>query len=154
MPPNLGAAIYGAITVGALLAAESAKRETYGETVAAVGLALVLYWLAHGYAEFLSRRLQHGKRLTAIGLAETMWHELPILAGAALPLAAVLIAWAAGAGLGSAISAAVWIAGGTIVVIEIAAGVRAKLSGRELVLQALLGAALGVLVLALRLVLH
>ena len=38
---NLGAAIYGLITVGALMAAESAGRETYGETVAAVALAAI-----------------------------------------------------------------------------------------------------------------
>jgi hypothetical protein len=41
-----------------------------------------------------------------------------------------------------------------IVVIEVTAGVRAELCGRELVIQTLVGAALGLLVLALRLALH
>lgn len=44
---NPGDAIYGAIAVGVLLAAETPRRETYARTVAAVTITLLLYWLAH-----------------------------------------------------------------------------------------------------------
>jgi hypothetical protein len=154
MRTNLGAAVYGAITVGALLAAESARRENYGETVGAVALAMVLYWLAHGYTEHVSIRGREESRLDAKELADAMVHELPVLVGAAVPLVTVLIAWAAGASLDTAIGAAVWTAVAAIVTIELVVGVQAKLKGGELVLQAAIGAGLGLLVLTLRLVLH
>ena len=54
MLSDLSAAIYGLMTVGALLAAESADSETYAETVGAVAVTMIVYWLAHSYAEFAS----------------------------------------------------------------------------------------------------
>ncbi|MFZ0378057.1 MAG: hypothetical protein WAL38_09535, partial [Solirubrobacteraceae bacterium] len=79
---------------------------------------------------------------------------LPILAGASPPLLAVLIAWAAGATLGSAIDIALWTGVAAIIAVEVAAGIQADLSGRRLLIQAVVGAAFGLLILALRLVLH
>src|ERR1035441_8833725 len=49
MPTNPGRLVYGTIAVGALLAAESARQETYVETVFAVAITLLLYWLAHSF---------------------------------------------------------------------------------------------------------
>jgi hypothetical protein len=88
---NPGDAIYGAIAVGALLAAETPRRETYAKTVAAVVITLLLYWLAHSYAELAGERLRSGARLNARGL-----------------LATLLICWIAGTGLSAAVLAAVW----------------------------------------------
>lgn len=154
VPTNFRAAIFGLITVGALMAADSARHATYGKTVGAVVIALILYWIAHSYAEFASRRLQQREPLALAGLAQATLHELPLLSGAALPLLAILVSWVAGASLGSAIDAAVWTVAGGIVVVEIASGLRARLSGRELLLQSAIGAGLGLLVLALHSELH
>ena len=154
MSANLGDAVYGLIAISALLAAESASRETYGETIGAVVLTLCVYWLAHSYADSVSRRLAESEYLTPAGLARSMWHELPLLGGAALPLITLLICWAAGAGLTLGVRAALWTAAAAIIVVEVSAGLRAKLSGRQLMTQAMVGAAVGLLVLALRLVLH
>ena len=151
---NAGAVIYGLIIVSVLLAAENARRETYAKTVEAVVLTLVLYWLAHGYSDLVTWRVQEVRRLTAATFARTMLHELPLLAGAALPLLTVLIAWAVGSDLQSALIAALWIDAATIVAVDIVAGIRAELSGRELLAQVLAGGALGVLILLLRLALH
>ena len=154
MSLDVGAGIYGLIAAGALIAAETARSETYLETELALALAAVVVWLAHSYAEFASWRVREGKRLAPADLMRTMAHELPILIGASVPILAVLIAWVAGADLSSGITTGLWAVAAAIVVIEVIAGVRARLSGRELLLQATLGAALGLLVLALRLVLH
>jgi hypothetical protein len=154
MPANPAAAVYGTITVGALLAAESAQHETYPRTLGAVVIALLLYWLAHSYASFAARRLRLGERLNIRGLAWTMAHELPILIGAAIPLVALLIWWAAGAKLTSGVNAAIWASAAMILIVELVAGLRARLLGRELFAQATLGALLGMLVIALKLVLH
>ena len=153
-PFNVRASVYGLIAVSAVLAAESASRETYGETIVAVVLALILYWLADSYAELVALRVREAERLTPIALGRMLWQELPIMVGGAPPVLAVLIAWAAGASLNTALLAALWTAAVTILVAEVIAGMQADLSGRELAIQALVGTALGVLVLALRLALH
>jgi hypothetical protein len=154
VPVNLAAAIYGLLAVSALLAAETPGRETYGETAGAVALACVAYWLARGYGDFVSRRVREGEPLSVRGFAQTMLREVSTVAGAAVPLLAIVLAWAAGAALSTALDAALWTAAATLVVIEVVAGVRADLSGRELLIQTLVGGALGLLVLALRLTLH
>jgi hypothetical protein len=154
MPSNPGAVVYGTITVGALLAGESAQRETYAETVGAVVIALLVYWLAHSYSSFAATRLTEGKPAELAELGRTMVHELSIVLGAAVPLLVLLAAWAAGAGLGSGVNAAIWTSAGMILVAEVVSAVRAEQRGRELAAQVLLGAVLGFLVIALKLVLH
>jgi Na+/H+ antiporter NhaC len=151
---NTAGAIYGVIAVGALLSAEGAIRETYAETVGAVVVALLLYWLAHAYAELLGRRLDRAEKLTLSRLGKAMGHELPILVGAAVPLVALLAFWAAGRPLSNALTAGVGVAAAMLVVIELWAGHRAELSGFELVAQSLVGGLLAVLVIGLRLILH
>jgi hypothetical protein len=154
MGANPARVVYGAIAVSALLAAESAQRETYLTTVVAVVIGLVLYWIAHSYAEFAARRLTTPGKMTVEGILDTMQHELWLLAGAAVPLVPLLAWWAAGGFLQNAVSAAVWTSAAMIVVIEVVAALRAQLSGRELIGQIALGALLGLLVIALKLVLH
>ena len=151
---NAGAAIYGLIIVSVLLAAESARRETYLKTVLAVLLTLVLYWLAHSYADLVSWQVREGRRLTMASFVWTMVHEVPLLAGAAVPLVTVLLAWVLGSALQNALLIALWVDVGAIVAVQIVAGVRAELSGSELLGQVVVGAALGVLILVLRLALH
>lgn len=153
MTTNIRAAIYGVITVSVLLAAERVKRGTFVDTEVALVLAMLVNWLAHSYAEYASRRFREGERLTLLGLARSMLHELPILGGATLPLLAVLICWAANADLTTAIDTALWTTVATIIGIELVAGVRAELGARELSFQLLVGTALGLLVLAVKLAL-
>jgi hypothetical protein len=154
VPANPAGLVYGTIAVGALLAAESVRRETYVKTVAAVVVTLILYWLAYSYAEFTARRLREHGRFTLDGLARCAAHELSVLIGAALPLLVVLVLWAAGSGLSVAITAAIWTSAATIVTIEAVIGVRAQLQGRDVLRQIAMGALLGLLVIALRVILH
>jgi hypothetical protein len=154
MPSNLAAAIYGLITVGALLAAESAQQETYAATLIAVVITLVVYGLAHSYADFTSWRLEKGKPIAFSDLRRTMRGQLPILTGAGIPLGALLAAWVLGASLEAAVTVAIWAAAVAIVLIELIAGLRSGQSGRALVMQTAVGAVLGGLMVVIRLVLH
>ncbi len=154
MLSDLSAAIYGTMTVGALLAAESAGGETYAETVIAVLITLVIYWLAHSYAEFASERLKEREPLRLEVLGRIMVNQVPILFGAAIPLVAVVILWAASASLSTAVTVAVWTSAVVVVLIETLAGIRAKRTGRELVFQTMFGGLLGLLIIVLRLTLH
>src|ERR1700749_767282 len=106
--PNPWAVIYGTISVGALLAAESARSETYLETVGAVLITLVVYGLAHAYAELTEHRLVEGEPLTLSGVGRTLAQGLMVVAGAAVPLLVLVICWIAGVDLGSAVTAGIW----------------------------------------------
>jgi hypothetical protein len=151
---NYAGAVYGTVTVGALLAAESVRRETYAETIGAVALAMVLYWVAHAYSDSVEDRIRKGEHLTAKGFARDLGHELPILAGAVIPLLVLLILGLAGASLATAVSAAIWTDAGVIAAIETAAAIRSGSKGREMIAQVAVGIGLGLMVIAIRVVLH
>ncbi len=154
MASNFRALVYGVITIGALLGGENGRFETYGKTVLAIGLAILLYWIAHSYSELAGRRLEDGTPLTLSGLAQAMRSEFSIVSGAAVPLAVVLASWAIGVKLSTAVNTGAIAAAAMILLIEVVAGVRADLSGKELVKQASIGAVLGLLVLAVNTILH
>ncbi len=154
MPANPAGLIYGTIAVAALLAAESARRETYVATVGAVLITLLLYWLAHSYSAFTGERMRAGEPFTYRGLLRTAAHELAVLLGAALPLLAILICWAAGAALSTAVSVGIATTVVIVVATEVVIGLRAELTGRDLVRQTTVGVVLALLVIALRVVLH
>lgn len=154
MPANAGGLVYGTILVATLLSAESARSETYLETLAAVVAALLAYWLTISYSEFAGERLERGERFEYGAFARAAGHELTLLYGACVPLLVLLVFWVVGAALTTAVSAAIWFAAGTIVAIEVVIGIRADLTGRELARQSAVGALLGLLVIAIRVLLH
>jgi len=154
MTLNPEGGVYGTVAIGTILAAESAQSETYPKTVAAVAVTLLLYWLAHSYSDYSGDRWRDGEKLELAGLARMMARELSILISAGVPLVAVLICWVVGADLNSAVVAGLWTSAVMIVVIEVVLAVRAEQSGRDLVKQAALGGSLGLLIIALKLVLH
>jgi membrane protein YqaA with SNARE-associated domain len=154
MPVNVARVVYGTVAMGALLAAESPEQETYAETLASVLVALLIYWMAHSYAELTARRIEEGERLTTTALIGSMLHEVWILVGAAIPVIPLLLWWVAGGSLADADTAAIWTAAGMVVVYEVIAGLRAELTAKEMAVQLALGATLGVLIISLKLVLH
>ena len=151
---NPASAVYGTITVGALLAAESAHAETYAKSVAAVLITMVVYWLADSYAIYVGERLRSGGSIRVSRLLATMRHELAILAGATVPLATLVLCWLAGVSLSSALNAAVWACAAVIVATELVAGLRAHLTTRQLLAQSALGALLGLAIVVMRALLH
>lgn len=154
MPTSLAGLIYGTISVAALLAAESARTETYPKTVGAVGIMMILYWIAHSYAEFTEERMQEHEPFSYVGLLLNATREVTVLIGAAIPFSVLLICWAAGASLGFAVAAASWTSAGMVTAMEVVIAVRADLRGRDLARQAAIGALLGLLIVALRVLLH
>jgi hypothetical protein len=151
---NPGALVYGTILVATLLAAESPKRETYANTLAAVIVALLVYWLSIAYAELTGERIRDEEPFTLSAFTRAAVHERPVIYGALGPLLVLLVCWAAGAGLTTAVDIAIWAAGAIIVATEIAIGVRAELTGRQLVVQTGMGVVLGLSAEALRVLLH
>jgi hypothetical protein len=151
---NPSGIVYGIIVIGALLAAESGRHETYLDTVASAAIAAALYWFAHAYAAILGSRLAGHEHHSARTLMRALGRDWAIMQGAALPLAALAIGWIAGAAQQTAVTAALWSAIASIVVFELLAGIRARASARELALEGCAGAAMGIAILALKIVLH
>ena len=151
---NPGPLVYGTLLVGAVIDAESFKLETFPETVAGIAITMVLIYLAHSYAQITGDRVQKGEHLTFGLVIKKLEHELPILTGAAVPLAAVVIGWVSGASLEDALTAGVYASAATLVALELIAALAAHLTGWELVIQLGLGVVLGLGILALKLVYH
>lgn len=147
---NAAGVVYGVITVGALMAAESGRHESYLDTIASALIATILYWLAHAYADLLGRRLATGERLTAKTLGSALIEDWAIVRGAAIPLLALVIAWAVGASQESGVTAALRTAVVTVVVFELIAGIRAKSTPGELLLKAGVGVTMGLAILAMK----
>jgi hypothetical protein len=117
-------------------------------------IAAFSYWLLHSYARVLGRRLIEGEPLRLSLLGAALRRERLLLAGAAVPIGALLIAWAAGASREEAVNDALWAAIVGVVAFEIFAGVRSRSTSRELLLEVGVGLALGLGILAMRILLH
>ncbi len=151
---NAGGAVYGAIMIGVLFAAEDSSHEGYPATIEAAAVVLVLYWLTNLYTHTLGIRLEKRQPLTLKLLWNSCLHELPIVEGALIPLVVLLIMWAAGLSLDAGITAALWTAAGTILVLEVVAGRRARHESRDVWVQTAAGALIGLALVGLKLVLH
>jgi hypothetical protein len=150
---NPAGAVYGLITIGALLAAESGLRDTYPETVGSTVIAVVLYWFAHSYADVLGLRLSR-EDFSRGELWRTFTQDWSIVRGASLPLLALLFAWATGADQTAGVTAAVWVAAVGLIGFELAAGIRSRAKPFELLVEVCVGAGMGLAILALRAILH
>jgi hypothetical protein len=151
---NPSAVVYGTIAVGLVLAAEDPTTVTYPKLVSAVAVAIVLYWLAHSYAAVLGRRFTTRHPVSGRDAAHILAHEWALVRGAAVPLVVLLVEWAVGIRLVTAITVSVWTAAVALLAFEIVAGTRARLRGLERIGTAAVGAALGVALLAVKLLLH
>ena len=154
MPEGPGGYVYGTILVATLLAAESPGRETYARTAVGVALALVIYWLAISYAEYVSHRAERQAHFSLRGFMTVAGHETAVVIGALGPLVVVLICWAAGASLHTAVIIASWSAAAIIAATELILGLRSHLDGIDLVVQTTAGVLFGLAVVALRVLLH
>jgi hypothetical protein len=146
--------IYGVVVIGALLAAESGSHETYADTIISALIAAAIYWLAHAYANALGWRVATRQRLTAGVLSRELIHDWAIVRGAAIPLLVLALAWAAGATLETAVNAALGATVATLIAFELIAGIGSQATGRELILDVSVGAAMGVAIVTLKVLLH
>lgn len=151
---NPAGTVYGIITVGALLAAESAIRDSFAETVSAVAVTIVLYGFAHSYSELLGSRLETPSRLNRQSAMRVIAGYISVIKGATLPLVALLIAWAAGSDQETAVSIALWTAVVSLVVLEVGAGIRARSRPLVVLLDASVGSAMGLAIVALKAIIH
>ena len=151
---NPSGVVYGTIAVGAVLAAESTRRETFAETIGATLLILGLYWVAHTYATVVGERIKERGTLSTSGLGRAFLHEGAIVKGAAVPIAVLVALWIAGTSLDTAVTAALWTSAAALGTFEVVAALRSRITGAQRLVQGMMGALLGAGVLLVRVVLH
>ncbi len=151
---NPSGLIYGVLAIATVIAAESTRRETFSRLLAASLVTLALYWVAHAYSHHWGSRLDDSSTWSGREILDSLAHETPILAGAALPIAVLVVAWATGASKETAVTAVLWSAVAELAALEVVPGLRHRLRPRELVVQSVAGIVMGVGVLALRVLLH
>ena len=151
---NPSGVIYGTIAVGAVLAAESARRETFPDTIEATVIVLGLYWFAHTYATVVGDRLKARDVLTAGRFWRAFLHEASIVKGAVIPIAVLVALWIAGVSLQTGVTAAVWTSAAALAAFEIIATLRSHASGVQRLTQIAVGVLLGAGILLVRVVLH
>jgi hypothetical protein len=151
---NPAGAIYGTITAGALLAAETSQRATLVRDAGGVALALVLFWLSHAYANSLGDRLEGAKTGAPLSFPAALAHEGSIVKGSFLPLGVLLAAWAVGASVTVAVTAALISAAVLLVVLETVAAVRISRNGTNVFVHVAVGTILGLGILGVKIVLH
>jgi hypothetical protein len=149
---NAGDAVYGALMIAVLLAADDARHTGYPATLEAAAVVLVLYWLMTLYAHTLGMRLSSGEPLGS-SVWRTCVHELPILEGAVVPVLVLLVAWAAGFGVSNGVTAALLATVVVIIMLELVAGWRSR-GRRHLWLEVAAGATMGLLLIAVKFVLY
>jgi hypothetical protein len=151
---NPAGIVYGVLSVATVIAAESTRSETFPRLVVASFVAMVLYWLAHGYAEYWAAHLQRSDDWSSAEIWASLVWEAPILLGAAVPILALLLSWAVGGSTEAAVTAALWVSAVEIVMLELGAGLFRHDRLRDVAIQVLMGATMGLGILALRLILH
>jgi hypothetical protein len=155
---NPGATIYGTIVAAALLATEAAASESVPEMVGTILATLVVYWLAHVYADVIARQALHEgdepRRITLRAVVESITQELGIIAGGALLVFVLVVVDVAGASQPIAVDAAQLCSIGQLVTWGVLAARRGHLRMGWLILYALVSAALGVLIALLKIALH
>ena len=151
---NPSGVIYGTIAVGAVLAAESTRRETFADTIEATVIILGLYWLAHTYATVVGDRLKMRETLSVHRLWRAFVHEGSIVKGAAIPIAVLIVLWMAGVSLQAGVNAALWTSAAALAAFETIATLRSSITGPQRIAQIVMGALMGGGVLLVRVVLH
>jgi hypothetical protein len=152
---RLAGAIYGTIVVtGVLIATADVGEGGTVDAVRAAGYAVVttvVFWLAHGWSLALAHRLA-GAPGTSVRAA--LRREWPMVLSVVPPIAVMAVAVLLGADDEEAISAAVWVSVAILAAIGGGVARRENASAGQIVLAALGSAALGGLMVLLKVLVH
>jgi hypothetical protein len=151
---NPSGVVYGTIAVGAVLAAEAPRHETFASTLEATLVTLALYWFAHTYARLTGRRFDGQDHLGPRQIGRALAHEWAIVKGAATPIAVLVLCRLAHAGLETSVNAALWTSAGLLAGFEMLAAARGSGSATRRLAEAALGFLFGGGLLLLHLLLH
>jgi hypothetical protein len=146
--------LYGAIVAGSVLAVSSAHADETAHVALATALVTLIYWLAHVYVEAIGGRFTDVHQPIHRRIGEAMRDAVEVLIGAVPPVLIFLLARVAGADVQSAAQIALWITVGLLMAAGAAAAYLAGQRGWPLALESLIAGCFGLLVIALKYLLH
>lgn len=144
--------VNGTIVTAGVLAVASAGEDPNAFDAGLYALAtVVVFWLAHGWAESLGRRAgEHPEH----GFRHGLVHQLPVLESVVPPLLAIGIARLLGAGHEDAITWAAWVCVGELGLLGAAVAYRERRPPLRIASTAAGCAALGLLMILLKAIVH
>lgn len=145
------AAIYGLIVYSALLLTTSDHHESVGEVVLVSATTLIIFFVAHVFAQTLA---DHGRKRLWASTAGALEHSAGMLYAAVPPTIALLLAWWQGASTDDATEAALWTAVAVLGVLGYLAYARTGSSRGMRIVGAIGTAMLGALIAVLEYAFH
>ena len=145
--------ITGTVVCAAAIAAVTGHVDTTAQLSLAILGTVAIYWIAHLHATTIGSSLTHGHHPLA-AFKHAFWHTLPIAGASVVPLGVLLATTLFGASLRTAAFTALFATIGLLGVYSYLAGIRAGLDTAGRVASAVAGAALGLLVVLLKMLLH
>ena len=150
---HLVATVHGTIVGASVLAVSGGVDDALTPVEASVYvLATVLvFWVAHAWGHLLGFR---AAGVEGHGVLNCLRDQLPIVEAVIAPIAALLIAGAAGASDDDAINLAIWVCVGQLGLLGVGVGRREGQPPHRIALTAAGCAALGVVMVALKAIVH
>ena len=148
-------AIYGQILALSVVAAYSEDRSLRSwEVLGAVAGTLFVFWLAHVYSEALAERMEMDRGLRRDEIVRHARDEVPLIA-AASPILLILLLGGVGVfSYGTAIDLSLTAGIGTLAAWEFEIGRRSGFGWGKTLLGVAIGCALGLVIVALKILIH
>lgn len=146
--------LYGSVVAGSILAVSSVHAPYTEHVALAVAGGVAVYWLAHVYVEAVGGRFEDQERPTHVRLGSAFRDNIEVLLGALPPIVIFLICRLLGADIRTAAWIALWC---TMVLLAAAgclAGYLAGARGWVLVAETAVAGGMGLVVIALKFLLH
>jgi len=147
-------AIYGTLIAAAVLATKAHKGESGATVLWSALLVLGLYWVAHVYADVVGERLATHTRPGWSAILHTALRDWSMLRGSLIPVAVFGLVRVAGATVNAAGLTAIWVTVALLGCWGMVAALRGGARGLELVVETLVCASLGLLVVVLKIFVH
>ncbi|HEY9292766.1 MAG TPA: hypothetical protein VIP98_15910 [Microlunatus sp.] len=151
---NVAGLIYGAIVAAAALAVVSAHETHAYRVLIAAAVTLGVYYLAHVFTGVEAARLDHPTDSFVRDLRKSEWHELAVLYGGLPAIAVVAVASLFGASISLAVDIALWVTVGLLGLLGWFVGRAAHATGWRLIAEVVGAAAFGMVLAALKAILH
>lgn len=145
--------VHGTIVGASVLAVSGGTDDALApiETGLYVLATVVVFWFAHAWGHRLGAR---AAGLADHGFIRCLEDQLPIVEAVIAPMAALLLAGAAGASDDDAIDVAIWVCVGQLALLGVAVGRREGQPPHRIALTAAGCAALGIVMVALKAIVH
>jgi len=145
--------VYGIVTVGAVIAVESANSMAPSHDIEATILVLVVYWMAHAYSALMGHVFRTKEPWSWNLVLHAIGDESAIMRGASLPILAMVVALI----VSGSSTTVTWSGLGMVIFLlvgmQAVAGIRASMKGFALIGQMFIGFGFGIALILVKVLL-